>query len=706
MTQLPANTPQQTGADGDSDLIDLGALMATIWRGKWLILLTTILAIIAAGYYAFNVAVPLYRSTSVVIFETQQEAVVDLQSVVSGFSGDTTAVNSEVEVLRSRSLMGKVVERLDLTADPEFNDNLKSPSLVDQAIGWAKTRAGLATTMPDLPAEVVARQEHDSAVNALLDRVRVQNVSNSLVFQITAETENAEKSALIADTIVELYILNQLEVKFEATEQATTWLTNRVAELQVQLEDAEAQVADFNATTDLVSIEALQALERQLKDLRDRTSDAEAATAAATAKLTALQAAETIDDKVQRADDPQLERLAQDPADRAAFDARFDQVVARAQIDVDRNQQQLAALLAAAPQLETNIADQSQDLIALQQLRREAEANRLLYEYFLSRLKETSAQEGIQRADSRILSNAVIANSAASPRKPLILVMATILGMLIGIALVLLREARSTGFRTARDLEAATGQNVLGQIPLIPARSRRKILRYFSEKPTSAAVEAYRNLRTSILLSDVDNPPQVIISTSSIPGEGKTTNSLALAHNLVGMGKKVLLVEGDIRRRTLNQYFENVPAKGLVSVLAGEASFDDVVFQDKALGADLIAGEKTNSNAADLFSSKAFAKFVADARAAYDIVIIDTPPVLVVPDARIIAQNADAIVFSVKWDSTSRAQVDESMRLFRDARLKLSGLVLSQISPRGMKAYGYGGKYGAYAGYDSKYYTN
>jgi succinoglycan biosynthesis transport protein ExoP len=389
-----------------------------------------------------------------------------------------------------------------------------------------------------------------------------------------------------------------------------------------------------------------------------------------------------------------------------AFDARFEQVLGRLQAERMRTEQQLSALSLSEKDLNIQVARQGEDLITLQQLTREAEATRSLYEYFLSRLKETSAQQGIQQADSRVLSDAVIPTGPFAPRKSRILAMSGILGVMLGMGLVLLRELRNNSFRTARELEAATGYTVLGQIPLMPAKTRRKVLQYLSEKPTSAAAESVRNLRTSLMLSNVDNPPKVIISTSSIPGEGKTTNSLALAHNLLGLGKKVLLVEGDIRRRTLHEYFKTLPDKGIVSVLSGEQTLAQAVHRAEGFDADILGGEKSSINAADLFASDKFAAFITEAREAYDAVIIDTPPVLVVPDARIIAEHVDAIVFTVCWDHTSKQQVEESLRLFHNSGQRVSGMVLSQISPRGMKQYGYGGKYGAYAGYGSKYYAN
>lgn len=690
--------------DRQADTIDISALFGTLWRGKLLIASVVALAVLAGGYYAYIAATPLYRATAVVILETKQESIVDLQSVLGGMSGDTSEVNSEVEVFKSRTLAGKVVDRLDLSSDPEFNATLNAPSIVARLKFFIKSNLGMLE-----PAQVtIPDQIHDSVITNLLNQVTIRNIPQSLVFQITAETTDPRKSALIADTVVQLYVQDQVDVKLDATAQATTWLSSRVAELQQQLEVAESTVSSFNSSTDLISVEALQLLDRQAKDLRDRIGNAEIAQAQAETTLANLTAANSRQDQAAAAGLVLPNSLiGGDTTDTQAareFDTRFTQAVNRMQLEVSRLTQQLSALRASETTLQNQISSQNADLIKLQQLTREAEATRLLYEYFLTRLKETSAQEGIQQPDSRILSNAVIPNIAASPRKPLILAMAAILGAMLGAALVLLRESSKSGFRSAPDLENTTGYAVLGQIPIIPARTRQTTLGYLMEKPESVAAESIRNLRTSLLLSNVDNPPQVIVSTSSIPGEGKTTTSLSLAQNMGDMGRKVLLIEGDIRRRTLNEYFDNLPKYGIVSVISGEKTLDETLYHNPQLKADMLIGEKTSVNAADLFSSDRFKVLIEDLRGRYDTIIIDTPPVLVVPDARIIAQNADAVLFSVKWDSTPREQVEEGLGMFRTGRIRIGGLVLTQINAKQMKRYG--GKYGTYAAYGSKYYTN
>ena len=698
---MQIGSPPRTGIPrvAEGEVIDLGQVL-TFLRAGWKIIAQSFAAAVLVGLiYVFWIATPIFTAKSVVVLETRKPQVVDLEGMMGGLTGESSELNTEVEVLRSRGIAQKAVDDLGLIDDPEFNAALRPVSL---AVRLRRLIASGPATPP------TAERIRSNVVSALLDRVTVRNVPASYVFEIAVRSESPRKAAQIADKVAELYTLGQIEAKFDATEQATAWLANRVGELKSELEAAEEKVKVFSAQTTLVSAEALGSMEVQLKDLRERVAQSQTQVAAAQARLAGLEAAQTPAAKRAAARDGLLDQI--DPADDAAFDGRFGQVLARAALDLARAQDQQRALERSLDSMSAQIARQGEDMIALQQLTREAEANRALYEYFLSRLKETSAQQGVQQADSRLLSAAVVPVAPTEPRKSLILALHGILGLMAGMGIVLLREALRNGYRTARHLEEDTGVVVMGQIPLVPAKDRPDILTYLAEKPTSGAMEAIRNLRTSVLLSNVDKPPQVIVVTSSVPGEGKTTNALALAINLVGIGKSVVLVEGDIRRNTLGEYFpDRGRKKGLVSLLSGQAQLEDVLVHHDRLGLSLIMGECSSINAADLFMSEAYRGFISQMRARFDYIIIDTPPVLVVPDARIIAQSADAVLFTVRWNGTGRGQVHEAIQMFETVNQRVSGLVLSQIDAVQMKRYGYGGKYGgygAYSPYGAQYYKD
>jgi len=673
----------------DDDEIDLLELARTLWRGKIWIALAFVVAAALGWVYASQIAVPKYTARASVALENRQESIVDLQNVMSGLSGDQATINTEVEVLRSRNLLEKLVDHLGLLQDPEFNRFLTA----------------------DTPAPS-AQRERDATVDRVSRAISISNLRSSYVFNITVITTDPEKSALMANSLAEIYIQDQLDVKFQAMETATAWLSERVATLRVDLENAEAKVKGFAANTDLISIDALEGLNVQIKDTRDRLTSLEASEVALTQRVADLETALAADDPaamVDVAEDPTLSRLApgSNTSDSTLFAARYATILDRARADLVRAQSQVTSLGLSLERLEADYARQTDDFVELQQLEREAQALRTIYEYFLTRLQETSVQRGIQQADARVLSSAVRPTAPSEPRTNLVIALAGILGLIVGAGGILLREMLHTGFRTAEEIERDTGLTVMGQLPKIPERKRRSVIEYLVEKPTSSAAEAVRNLRTSVLLSNLDRPPQVILSTSSLSGEGKTTTAIALAQNFAGLGKSVLLIEGDIRRRVFSEYFEFDHTNGLLSILSGASKFDQVVQRNDLLGVDILLGEKSDTNAADVFSSERFADFMTDMRTRYDIVIIDTPPVLLVPDSRIIAHVADAILFTVKWDATSRAQVREAVRQFAMAGVAISGAVLNLIDPKGMKRYGYGGSYGAYAAYGhNKYYNN
>ena len=404
----------------DSDTIDLGALLGTLWRGKFLVILATLIAVSIGVLYAYALATPRYQSTAVVMLNSRDEQVVDIGSVVGGLGSEVEVVNTEVEVLKSRILLGKVVDELELINDPEFNAALRAPS------GFSQFKSSVKEIFFPSPEErdTSAVRQKQATIDALLASLTISNVPQSLVFRVTIETTSAEKSARIADALVDLYILNQLEVKFDATEQATTWLAERVTDLQVELEQAEETVKDFRASTTLVSREQLEGLEVQVKDMRERIENTQADQKVAQARLASIRDAERPQEKAEVTGDRQLQALLpriEDPVVADSFEIRFSQIEARLQADIARDEAQIASLQNSLATLEKQIDQQSEDLIELQQLTREAEASRLLYEYFLTRLKETSAQQGVQQADSRMISPAVVPAGASAPRRSLIL---------------------------------------------------------------------------------------------------------------------------------------------------------------------------------------------------------------------------------------------------------------------------------------------
>lgn len=703
--------------ESELNLLEIGS---TLWRGK-LLIASAVAVAGALGIASVLGTTPNYLAQTEMALEITTPPVMEIQAVVQGFTGDEASINTEMSTITSGEMIRRLVEQLDLVQDPEFNPHLPDPdgrpwlaSAEDWVRGIAATVRGGAEAEP---APITPEQQLNDTVDAVREIVTAEDGRATFVFTISATTTDPVKSTRIVNTLAQLYRDDQIRQKVETTDRMANWLSDRVTDLRGELDTQQAKIADLQARTGLVSAESLAALNQQAIDLSTQLREAQGEVSNTDRTMADLQAARTAADLVAAVapiDDGQLAASAAaaaegDGAARARFDRRLDQLVLQAQAERDRATKLIEDLERRSDQISTQFESQSNDLQALQQLQQEVDATQILYETFLTRLRETTVQESVHQADSRVLTEATDAERI-KPRPVRTLIFSILAGLLVGSGLVLAREFMQNTFRTSEDIERTLARPVLGQIPIIPSKKRFDTLAYLRSRPTSAAAEAVRNLRTSLLLSSVDRPPKIIMMTSSVPSEGKTTISIALAQNLAGLGKRVLLMEGDIRRRTFTNYFPSVEAgKGILAAVSGETALADAVIHSDEVGADVLLGDRSTINAADLFSSAAFKRMLDEARAAYDYVVIDTPPVLVVPDARVIAQYVDATVYVVHWDRTVRSQVEEGARLFQSVNVSLTGYVLSRVDPKGMRRYGYGGRYGrygAYSRYGYGYYTN
>jgi capsular exopolysaccharide synthesis family protein len=247
----------------------------------------------------------------------------------------------------------------------------------------------------------------------------------------------------------------------------------------------------------------------------------------------------------------------------------------------------------------------------------------------------------------------------------------------------------------------------MGVIPAPASIRKNSLLEHIIEKPASGIAEAVRNLRTTVQLSNMDLAPQVIMVTSSVPDEGKTSIATTLALTSIMLGKRVLLIDGDLRCGKIKEQFKIESEDGLITLLSGEASFDEIVYHDDRTELDVLIGEESKAVAVDVFASKRYEAFINEMRKKYHFIVIDTPPVLAVPDARVIAQSVDSIIYVVRWNSTKRRMIQAGLNLLHDVNAAVVGVALSRVDLKRMTRdgyYGYG--YGYEARNVEKYYTN
>lgn len=719
--QGPSFEDISEGSETDADAFSLANLIQTVWDNRWLLVATTAIALGVSAWQLKN-ETRLYTTAARVVLETERDNVVNIESVVPQRQITFHGLNTEIQVLRASELMERVVAALSLEEDPEFNPALRAPEPWKAAIGYERLRAMIGLDPEPRPVPPPAERARKIAAGILTSKVAISILKDTFIFNIKVTTEEPQKSATIANTIGELYVASQREMKFAAMDAAMTWLGTRVVELKAELEAAEAAIENFSSRTTLFGEETLTINQQRLKGMRMRAREAIDAAVTLSSRvdlLASLRSALDFTILAEMVDEPRVAEaagklaLAQERDSIAAddprldrFDAIFEPWLGGLRSDATRWQRQVESASRSVKDLETLVDAQTSDLVALRQMEREAEATSLIYGSFLGRLKEITVQLGIQQADSRILSRAGVRDAPSHPNVPQELGKNGSIGLLVGFFLIFARNALRRSVQTPEDLEAVAGYSVLGVIPDYRDRQPSKLLDRFVEQPNSGFAEAVRDLRTSIQLSNIDAAPKVIAITSSVSEEGKSILASTLALSNAMAGKKVLLIDSDLRRKVLRRYFLVDAKLGLVSLLSGETTFEETVHHDKRTGLDFLFADDKKVTPVDFFGSQQFCDLISEMRDRYDLIFLDTPPVLAVPDVRVIAQQADAVIYAVRWNSTTRRMIRTGLELLRQANVHAIGLALNKVDPKRMDRYGYYGYgYGAGSGNLQKYYS-
>ena len=754
--------PWQT-EDNEQKLPLLDYLQLLWFRRKLIIAITLFVAVVS--YIQVNEIKNVYTATSTMVIGLPESQVVNIQEVLSrGNSlGD---VASEIEVLRSRVLAAKVIERLDLLNHPEFNPSLREPetSLFDFLkylnpktwipASWKKTlkEAMGKETMRVVPAAAAPASEQDAeeqkrkrrmatATNILISKLNVKAVDWGKVINITFSSLDPKTASRVANDFPEAYIVDQLEAKFEATEKANAWLTEQLQELETMVVDSERAVEFYRDEYGLAEGSGNTLLDTQVSELSSQLIIARSELAEVNARLNQLrrllesggQGAETAAEVMSSALVQQLRtqeaqalsrqselsvelgpkhpRMLQVSAEIIEIRERIRDEVQRIAIGLEQEAEFARTRVAS---LETNLraargetSAQNKEAIQLRALQREAAANRTLYQTFLNRFKETSSTQGLESSDARIISAAEVPGWPSSPNRKKLLTQYILLGFFGACGLVLALQMLNPGMMTPEQVQQVLKEYVIGLIPISPNKAAPHD--YVLEKPNSGLVEAINSLKFGLALSDPDHPVQAIQVTSSLPEEGKTTLAIALARVMAASGQKVVLIDGDLRRSSIGKKL-NMPEKhkGLSDlVLAGDEPLAEFLLRDEIGNVDVIpAGTAKYANATDIFSSHRMKEIVGMLKSIYDLIIIDTPPVMAVADARIIGRIVDKTLFVVRWDKTPRKVARAAVEQLHRAEVDIAGVVLQQVDldRYGRMGYGDSGYYYHYGRY-GKYYS-
>lgn len=728
--QLPAATQHD-----DNDSMALFKLWNTLWRRKWSIITLTLVVGMVTVLIVLNIT-PVYRAWATLLIEQNKGSVVAIEQVYGQESNNNEYLQTQFELLKSRTLAERVVTDLGLVTHPEFDPTQQEPPLFNIR-GWLRS-IDLHSWFPALvPAKAETPQQNseedifDAVVMQFMGRISIQPQGNSQLVRVQVDMNDPRMAANAANRLAQGFIEAQLEAGLATSADASAWMNSRLSELRTKLKAAEGKLQAFREKENLVDIDGvltisaaeLAATSNRMVDARSNRAEAESlyrqvqsmknggwrklATVSAVLgdpliqqfKANEAQARSKVEELSKRygSRHPAMEAARTElAAAEASLRGQVQQVVAA----IERNYRLAVAnegsLRGSVNENRTQIQNISRKEFQLREYQREVESNRALYDTFLTRIKETAATSDLERVNARIVDMAKVPKKPIKPRKGLILLMAMFLAGLAGVGLSLLREKLNNTFKSTEDVEAKLNLPVLGILPQVKRKQRKELAHLYETDKDQGFSESIRTIRTSLVLSDLDIPHKVIVVTSSLPGEGKSTVSANIAIAL-GQMEKVLLIDADMRRPTLAKNFEfAVGTPGLANVLSGTAKFADSVQQ--AHNIDMIGAGMVPPNPLELLSSPRFIELIEQLKGQYDRIVIDSPPTQAVSDALMLGTLADALIYVIKSDDTSIPLAVKGVGQLVQKKVPIIGVVLNQVDIKKAKkrGYSYGGYYDYY----------
>jgi capsular exopolysaccharide synthesis family protein len=713
-------------------------LLRKLWRRKWLVLAVTAASGLA-GLFAASSLTPRYTAEARVLVGVQTPNVANIEAVLKGLAANSETIQSEAYLIASRETARSVANRLALDSVPEFNPYLPRDDGSEGGLPGLPSLSGLVEWLrnPSEPADadvqsngqpsVDDRRDEtermwDIVVSRLLGRTEAVPLSRSHVIAISTESADPELSARIADAFARVYVERQLLRKRQASDDATTWLTARTQELQAKVEESERAVETYRrqhglyeTKSDTIIAQQLGELNRELVAAENAMTTARTRLSQAQSALRGKQAVESLPAVLQspliqtlRAQQAELERRAAELS--ATFTPKHPRMGhMRAQIaDVDgkiraeigriveglRHDDQMAAdryqrIVAQMEELKGRMGQANAQSVELRELEREAEANRALLTNLLQRSKETAGRQEIEAPDAEIISRAAIPLAPSFPPSTLMLVVAVIGGFGCGALIALMIERLDQTFRTGEEVEDYTG---LPALALTPTVRGRRIREYVARAPGSAFAAALRmlNARLSLGGGTNRNVSGVVLFTSSLPREGKTHLSVAFGQLLALDGKRVIVLDLDWRRPSLHRLFGRAPGAGLADLLSGDVTAEQAVFRDEVTGLHAIFAGDVARFANNMLWFDRLRLLLQTLTQHYDVVILDTSPVVIAPEVLHLTRLADKTIFVVKWGSTARRTVASELKNLLRVGGRVSGVVLSQVDPRRYSRYGEG----------------
>ncbi|WP_171022333.1 GumC family protein [Thalassotalea litorea] len=745
-------TPDVATEFVNHDEIDLGKLIRVIWRHKLVILSFAALVTVLTAM-VMSSKTPIYVASASLLLEAEQNRVLQLDDVYGESTSAQEYYYSQLEIIRSRKVAEKVVDTLQLHKHPFFNQpREEQPSLKQTIVNLVNPQP----PAPELSTQQKAMQKRDAIIGYVWGNMSASPVSKTQVVTISFESESPQLAATLANAIAQAYLDNHMDVNLDRIEKSAIWLNSSMSGLKQKLESAEERLALFQERESLVDVRGIKSLAaKELEELSGQLTRAQQAVDQSELISSLLQrnqakdgvSLEFINSVPEIFNHPSVQNLQQQKlsietkkqelgfvygpkhpkmiavnAELGKAQLNIDQQISRLinSLGTDTRQakervtqiNQAIATAKAKFQRLTRIENQHRDLL------QDVEMNRNLYEAFFSRLKETAQLEGFETSVGRVIDPATTPYSPSKPRKKLVVVLALMLSSMVGVACVLLMEALNSTIRSAEDVEQKLSQTLLGIIPLVKLNHQRdngtvlqRLIKksqqqdvtplaanYYLQDKEQGFSEAVRTIRTSLQMLNIESQAKAIAVTSTLPGEGKTQLSSNLFY-AIGQLQKTIIIDADMRRPSIGKNFAiDKSQPGLANYIAGTHELAQCIVQDNHNQMDIMVAGDMAPNPQELLSSARFKALITQLSESYDRIIIDTPPILAVSDAILIAGVSDALIYVVKAEDTKEQQVKAGFKRLRTSGVEVSGVVLNQVDMDKAQSYqafdGYYDQYG------------
>ena len=703
---------------------------------------------------------PIYRSTATLLIEMDKQNVISIEEVygINPFNRDY--YQTQIEILKSRQLAEKIVDRLNLMSHHLFN----SKNQQEFSFNWRDWIFRESSKRPSI-VPLTLEQKRKTIVNTILTNLSITPVRNSQLVKINFQSPDAKLAANVPNALANIYIESDLEAKLEMTKRATSWLTERIEGIRQKLSQSEQALQNYLERENLVNVMGVKSVStrkieettsnlvsahqrlgeaesvyRQVQALRGR-SIKHFETIPAIFKNQLVQSlkkveldAETKVSELSKRYGPKHPKMI---AAQAEFNGARENSAQQIGRVISGLTKEYEVALANVQALERSMSQQEQQIqginrkeYQLKVLEREVEVNRQLYDLFLTRFKETDVSQDVQALQStvgRIVDPALVATIPYKPQKKRIVMISLVLGFLFAAMLAFLLEYLDNTIKNADDVEQKLGLALLGTLPKLKNRKKEefKPQLMFLQEPKSHFAESARTIRTGMMLSTLDSPRKVFAVTSANAGEGKTTFAINQALALGQMGK-TLLIDADMRRPSIAKIFgleANTP--GLSELIAGTRQFSECIqyieeekveaeekaeateakTEAKKIALSIIPSGIIPPNPLELLASSQFENLIARLEQKYDYIVIDSAPTLAVSDALVLAKYASSLVFVIKADATPHQMVRESIKRLQKIDVSILGVVLNQVNMQKLSQYYvnkygyYHGSYGYYGGY-------